>query len=156
MSTITIRRSVSGAPITAPGIAGALGASNPSESNDLEVTIDLDTFDSETIDSALLSAAVAFNVIESFTSFEPGVVEFIDEPSQTETDHVSLGEEETQVDGKSTERLGLQDGAAYYVTATDGDKRLMVYDSNVFEDRDTIWSLDRVKSFRLAAPAVSN
>ena len=156
MTTITIRRSVSGEPIQAPGLAGAMGATQPTGSNDIEVSIEIDSTDPEVIDRVAMSAAVAFNVIESFTSLEPGVVEFIDEPSQTETDHVSLGEEETQVDGKSTERLGLQDGAAYYVTATDGDKRLMVYDSNVFEDRDTIWSLDRVKSFRLAAPAVSN
>lgn len=167
MSTITIRRSVSGAPIAAPGIAGAFGLSKPSESDDLEVTIDIDTFDSETIDRAALSATTAFNVIESFADPEPGIIEFIDEASQTETDHVvyteaeaaehvRLGKEETPVDGKTAEELRLQNGAAYYVTSIDGDKRLMIYDREAFEDREVVWVLTGLKSLRFAAPAVSN
>lgn len=173
MSTITIRRSVSGAPIPAPGIAGAFGASEPGSSDDLEVSIDIDTLDPEILDRAALSATAAFNVVESFADVEPGAIEFVDEgipipdpdptgeypegwhpASQSETDHAV--HEETEVDGKSAEELGLQDGAAYYITTFQDGRTLAVYARGFFEDRDNGWELSRVKSFRFAAPAVSN
>ena len=185
MSTITIRRSVSGAPIPAPGIAGAFGASEPGSSDDLEVSIDIDTLDPEILDRAALSATAAFNVVESFADAEPGVIEFVDagipipdpdptgeypdgwhQASQTETGIVyteadaaaqaASGLEETEVDGKLAEELGLQDGAAYYITSFDDEHALAIYALGYFEDRDGSWGLDDVKSFRFAAPAVSN
>lgn len=171
MSTITIRRSVSGAPIPAPGIAGAFGASEPGSSDDLEVSIDIDTLDPEILDRAALSATAAFNVVESFADVEPGAIEFVDEgipipdpdptgeypdgwhpASQSETDHAV--HEETEVDGKSAEELGLQDHAAYYITTTEGERTLAIYARQYFEDRNNSWVLSRIKSFRFAAPAV--
>ena len=147
MSTITIRRIRAAASQQAPGMAGAFGASMPGES----IT--------EEVECLFEAGEVEVTLSEIFTrtfGVEPSIVEFIDEPSQTETDSVRLGDEETLVDGKSAEELGLQNGAAYYVTSIDGDKRLMLYGREAFEDRDDLWVPIGIKSFRLAAPAVSN
>ena len=171
MTTITIRRSVSGEPIQAPGLAGAMGATQPTGSDDLEVSIEIDSIDPEVVDRVTLSATAAFNVVESFADAEPGVIEFVDEgipipdpdptgeypdgwhpASQSETDHAV--HEETEVDGKTAEDLGLQDHAAYYITTTEGERALTVYAREYFEDRNNVWGLSRVKSFRFAAPAV--
>ena len=173
MTTITIRRSVSGDPTPAPGLAGAMGATQPTGSDDLEVNIEIDSIDPEIVDRVTLSATAAFNVVESFADAEPGVIEFVDEgipipdpdptgeypdgwspASQSETDHAV--HEETEVDGKAAEDLGLQDHAAYYITTIAGERTLTIYSRGHFEDREGVWPLSRVKSFRFAAPAVSN
>ena len=157
MSTITIRRTRTAAPQQALGMAGAFGASIPGESTTEEVEC---SFEAEEV---ALDLSALF--LRAFGD-EPGIIEFIDEPSQTETGIVyteadaaaqaASGLEETEVDGKTAEELGLQPGAAYYITAFDGEHALTIYARSYFEDRDDAWDLRNVKSFRFAAPAVSN
>ena len=155
MSTITIRRTRTAAPQQASGMAGAFGASIPGEYTTEEVEC---SFEAEEV---ALDLSVLF--VRAFGG-EPGIIEFIDEPSQTETGIVyteadaaaqaASGLEETEVDGKTAEDLGLHHGAAYYITTFDDEHTLAIYARGYFEDRDGSWGLDDVKSFRFAAPAV--
>lgn len=157
MSTITIRRTRTAAQQQAPGMAGAFGASIPGEST------------TEEVECFFEADEVELNLSDLFARTfggEPGIIEFIDEPSQTETGIVyteadaaaqaASGLEETEVDGKTAEDLGLRDGAAYYITSFDDEHTLAIYARGYFENRDDGWDLSRVKSFRLAAPAVGN
>lgn len=170
MTTITIRRSTSGPSRPAGGFLGVLGVNERGNSSDIEVSLDIDSLDPGVIDAAALSATTAFNVVESFP--ESGIIEFVDEAagadvsSQSETGVVyteadaeaqaASGLEETEVDGKSAEELGLQDGAAYYITTSEGERMLTVYTDEYFEDRYRARHLGVVNSFRFAAPAVES
>ena len=157
MSTITIRRTRTAASQQAPGMAGAFGASMPGEST------------TEEVECFFEADEVELNLSDLFARTfggEPGIIEFIDEPSQTETgivyteadaaEQAASGLEETEVDGKTAEELGLQPGAAYYITAFDGEHILAIYARGYFADRDAAWDLRSVKSFRFAAPAVTD
>ena len=104
--TISIHSSESGKPQPKPGMAGALGATEPEGSldNSVEITIDeghrVEDIE-QALDAAALAAAKAFSV-----TFQPeGVIEYVGE--ETGTDQSDDAVEEPHVCGSEC-RMGVE------------------------------------------------
>lgn len=133
---IRITRTERGEPESAPGLAGALGATTASEIvEEVELTSEAESL--EVYASSLAEAfSVAFN--EPATSAAP--CEGGDAPTRGAMEDVEIAWSE------------LQPRAAYYFTSG-GERHLAVFDRDILEDRDSVYGEYEVSDIRLAAPA---
>ncbi len=83
--TINIRTSQTGKPQPKPGIAGALGATEPDEAieNSVEIFID-ESHQVSDIDEVLDAAARAATTAFSIPFHTQGIIEYVDEPAEAE------------------------------------------------------------------------
>lgn len=152
-TTIRITRAERGEPKQAPGFAGALGATNASETVE-EVEL---VSEAEDITVKLSSLADAFSAAFNEPLPERGpsfiTTEFLGEPAATE-----IVSDEDQAPDQGADDVDvawgqLQPGAAYYFTDDEGIRRLGVYLRDVLEDREAMYYEGDVTDIRFAAPA---